>query len=105
MESDASLKLKQLRVDGGASLNGLLMQFQSDLLRVPVIRPVVEETTALGAAYLAGLAVGYWKNKKDIQENWQEAARFKATMTTKEKDRHMAGWSRALERAGDWEQR
>jgi glycerol kinase len=103
MEADAGLKLKQLRVDGGASLNGLLMQFQSDLLRVPVIRPVVEETTALGAAYLAGLAVGYWKNKKDIQANWQEAARFKATMKPKEKDRLMAGWSRALERSADWE--
>ena len=105
MESDAGLKLKQLRVDGGASLNALLMQFQSDLLRVPVIRPVVEETTALGAAYLAGLAVGYWKNKKDIQENWQEAARFKATMKPREKDRLLSGWSRALERAGDWVQR
>lgn len=103
MEADAGLKLKQLRVDGGASLNGLLMQFQSDLLRVPVIRPVVEETTALGAAYLAGLAVGYWKNKKDIQANWQEAARFKAAMKPKEKDRLMAGWSRALERSADWE--
>ena len=103
MEADAGLRLKQLRVDGGASLNALLMQFQSDLLRVPVIRPVVEETTALGAAYLAGLAVGFWKNKKDIQANWQEAARFKATMKSKEKDRLMAGWSRALERSADWE--
>jgi len=103
MEADAGLRLKQLRVDGGASLNGLLMQFQSDLLRVPVIRPVVEETTALGAAYLAGLAVGFWKNKKDIQTNWQEAARFKAAMKPKEKERLMAGWSRALERSADWE--
>lgn len=104
MESDAGLRLKQLRVDGGASLNSLLMQFQADLLRVPVIRPVVEETTALGAAYLAGLAVGYWKNKKDIQANWQEAARFKATMKPRQKDQLLAGWSRALGRAGNWEQ-
>lgn len=104
MESDAGLKLKQLRVDGGASLNSLLMQFQADLLRVPVIRPVVEETTALGAAYLAGLAVGYWKNRKDIQANWQEAARFKATMKPRRKDELLAGWSRALKRAGGWEQ-
>lgn len=103
MEADAGLRLKQLRVDGGASLNGLLMQFQSDLLRVPVIRPVVEETTALGAAYLAGLAVGFWQSKRDIQANWQEAARFKATMKPKEKERLIAGWSRALERAADWE--
>lgn len=104
MESDSGLKLKQLRVDGGASLNALLMQFQSDLLRVPVIRPQVEETTALGAAYLAGLAVDYWKNKTDIQANWQEAARFKATMRPREKDRLMTGWSRALARAGNWVQ-
>lgn len=103
MEADAGLRLKQLRVDGGASLNGLLMQFQADLLRVPVIRPIVEETTALGAAYLAGLAVGFWQNKRDIQANWQEAARFKATMKPREKERLIAGWSRALERAADWE--
>jgi len=95
--------LKQLRVDGGASLNKLLMQFQSDLLKVPVLRPVVEETTALGAAYLAGLAVGYWKNKADIQKNWQEAARFKSTMKPKQRTALMQGWTRALERSGGWE--
>jgi len=103
MEADAGVKLKQLRVDGGASLNGLLMQFQSDLLRVPVVRPAVAETTALGAAYLAGLAVGYWKNQKDIETNWQEAARFKATMKKPQADRLVAGWQRALERSKGWE--
>ncbi len=103
MERDSGIKLKQLRVDGGASLNGLLMQFQADLLRVPVIRPEVAETTALGAAYLAGLAVGYWKNQKEIEANWQEAARFKATMKPATQKILMAGWERALERSRDWE--
>ncbi|MEZ6131899.1 MAG: glycerol kinase GlpK [Planctomycetaceae bacterium] len=103
MEADSGLKLKQLRVDGGASLNGLLMQFQSDLLRVPVVRPVVAETTALGAAYLAGLAVGYWKNQKEIETNWQEAARFRATMKPSQAAELMASWQRALERSKGWE--
>ena len=103
MEADSGLKLKQLRVDGGASMNGLLMQFQSDLLRVPVVRPVVAETTALGAAYLAGLAVGYWKNQKEIATQWQEAARFKSTMKPKRRTKLIAGWDRALQRAQHWE--
>ena len=103
MEADSGLKLKQLRVDGGASLNGLLMQFQSDLLRVPVVRPVVAETTALGAAYLAGLAVGYWKNQREISTQWQEAARFKSTMKPKRRAELIAGWDRALQRAQRWD--
>lgn len=102
MEADSGLKLKQLRVDGGASLNGLLMQFQSDLLRVPVLRPEVSETTALGAAYLAGLAVGYWKNQTDISRQWQEAARYKATMKPATSRKLLNGWSRALDRAKHW---
>ena len=104
MEADSGLKLKQLRVDGGASLNSLLMQFQADLLRVPVIRPVVAETTALGAAYLAGLATGYWKDQKEISANWQEAARFKSTMKTAQRRLLVTGWERALERAKGWEE-
>ena len=104
MEADSGLKLKQLRVDGGASLNSLLMQFQADLLRVSVIRPVVAETTALGAAYLAGLATGYWKNQKEVASNWQEAARFRSTMKPSRRKRLVAGWERALSRAGNWEQ-
>src|SRR5439155_16764253 len=71
MEADAKLRPKELRVDGGASANNLLMQFQSNLLGVPVVRPKVTETTALGAAYLAGLAVGYWKDQKQIAAQWQ----------------------------------
>lgn len=104
MEADSGLKLKQLRVDGGASLNSLLMQFQADLLRVPVVRPQVAETTALGAAFLAGLAVGYWKDQKDIGRNWQEDARFRARMSAAKSRAALAGWSRALERAKSWEQ-
>src|SRR5256886_15897700 len=76
MEADAKIKLKELRVDGGASANNLLMQFQSHLLGVPVVRPKVTETTALGAAYLAGLAVGYWKDQKQIAAQWQGARPF-----------------------------
>ena len=104
MEADSGIRLKQLRVDGGASLNGLLMQFQSDLLRVPVIRPVVAETTALGAACLAGLAVGYWKNQQEIAAQWQEAARFESTMKPAHRKKLLHNWGRALERAKCWEQ-
>lgn len=103
MQLDSGVKLQQLRVDGGASMNSLLMQFQADLLRVPVIRPAVAETTALGAAYLAGLAVGYWKDKKEIESNWQEAARFKATMKPAAQQKLISGWNRALGRAKEWE--
>jgi len=71
MESDAKIRLKELRVDGGACANNLLMQFQADLLGVPVVRPKVLETTALGAGYLAGLAVGYWKDAADVAANWR----------------------------------
>lgn len=99
MEADSGLKLKQLRVDGGASLNSLLMQFQADLLRVPVIRPADAETTALGAAYLAGLAVGFWKNQKEIASQWQEAARFKAVMKPARRRELLQGWAQALQRA------
>src|SRR2546427_11911086 len=80
MEADARIKLKELRVDGGASANNLLMQFQSHLLGVPVVRPKVTETTALGAAYLAGLAVGYWKDQKQIAAQWQVGRRFTHAM-------------------------
>nr|MBT3133400.1 glycerol kinase [Streptococcus vestibularis] len=70
MEADSGIELKTLRVDGGAVKNNFLMKFQSDILDVPVERPVINETTALGAAYLAGLAVGYWKNQDEIKEQW-----------------------------------
>jgi len=99
MEADAHIKLKELRVDGGASANNLLMQFQSSLLGVPVVRPRVTETTALGAAYLAGLAVGYWKDQKQIAAQWQVDRRFTPAMKPPERKRLEAGWRKALDRA------
>jgi len=104
MEADAGIKLKELRVDGGASANDLLMQLQADLLNVPVVRPKVAETTALGAAYLAGLAVGFWKNQADIARQWQVDKRFKPAMKTAARSRITKGWERALSRAKAWEE-
>ena len=104
MEADAGIKLKELRVDGGASANDLLMQLQADLLNVPVIRPRVAETTALGAAYLAGLAVGFWKNQADIARQWQVDKRFKPAMKPATRTRITKGWVRALGRAKAWEE-
>jgi glycerol kinase len=103
MQADAKIKLKELRVDGGASANNLLMQFQSHLLGVPVVRPKVTETTALGAAYLAGLAVGYWKDQKQIAAQWQVDRRFTPAMKPPQRKRLEAGWRKALERAKGWE--
>ena len=103
MEADAKIKLKELRVDGGASANNLLMQFQSNLLAVPVVRPKVTETTALGAAYLAGLAVGYWKDQKQIAAQWQVDRRFTPSMKAVDRKRLETGWRKALERARRWE--
>ena len=102
MEADARIRLRELRVDGGASANDLLMQLQADLLNVPVIRPKVAETTALGAAYLAGLAVGFWKSEADIARQWQVDQRFKPAMKTADRKRITQGWSRALQRAKAW---
>src|SRR5881227_2582870 len=92
MEADSGIKLKELRVDGGASANDLLMQLQADLMKVPVVRPKVAETTALGAAYLAGLAVGFWKNQADIARQWQVDKRFKPSMTAATRNRIAKGW-------------
>ena len=99
MEADAGIKLKELRVDGGASANDLLMQLQADLLNVPVVRPKVLETTALGAAYLAGLAVGYWRNEAEIAKQWQTDRRFKSGMKSPARNRIVDGWERALKQA------
>ena len=104
MEADAGIKLKELRVDGGASANDLLMQLEADLLNVPVVRPKVAETTALGAAYLAGLAVGYWKSQADIARQWQADKRFTPVMTSTVRNRIAKGWVRALSRAKAWEE-
>ncbi len=102
MEADSGTKLKQLRVDGGAVVNDELMQFQSDLLGKPVLRPKVNETTALGAAYLAGLAVGYWKGPADVTNNWQLDKEFRPAMKPAERQQRRRGWTRAVERAKGW---
>jgi glycerol kinase len=98
MEQDAGIRLQQLNVDGGASLNDFLMQFQSDLLNVTVKRPVVSETTALGAAYLAGLAVGYWADRRTIQENWAVDAEYHPQMAEEERESLYRGWQDAVSR-------
>ena len=104
MQSDSGIRLKELRVDGGACANNLLMQFQADLLGVPVVRPRVAETTALGAAYLAGLGVGYWKNQAEIAAQWQTDRRFVPSMKTAQRAPLLSGWKKALARAKRWEQ-
>ena len=104
MAADSGITLKELRVDGGASGNDLLMRMQADLLNVPVVRPKVAETTALGAAYLAGLAVGFWKDQADIARQWQVDKRFTPTMTPAARNRIATQWGRALDRAKAWEQ-
>ncbi len=103
MQSDAGIELKELRVDGGACVNNLLMQFQADILGVPVVRPRVSETTALGAAYLAGLAVGYWKDTEEIAKQWKADRRFVSTMKPARRRVLLAGWEKALERSKGWE--
>ncbi|MBX9789583.1 MAG: glycerol kinase GlpK [Pirellulales bacterium] len=102
MRRDSGLPLDSLRVDGGASANNAMMQFQADILHVPVARPQVRETTALGAAYLAGLAVGYWSDLADIDHNWVLDRRFEPQMPEHERTTRYAGWLRAVERSRDW---
>jgi glycerol kinase len=102
MEKDAGVTLTELRVDGGATANQLLMQFQADLLGVPVVRPEVLETTALGAAYLAGLAVGYWKDAEEIRANWRVVRRFEPAMSRDRAAELRAGWEKAVSRAKGW---
>ena len=102
MKKDANMDLAQMRADGGASANNLLMQFQSDMLGVPVLRPKTLETTALGAAYLAGLAVGYWSSLDEISEQWQLDQEYSPTMPPHQVATLKAGWKKALERAARW---
>ena len=102
MQKDAGTTLSELRVDGGAAANNLLMQFQADVLGVPVVRPKVLETTALGAAYLAGLAVGYWNGPEDIVANWRIDRRFEPAMPRERVSEMRAQWSKAVARAGQW---
>lgn len=102
MEEDVGIDVKELKVDGGASANDFLMQFQSDMINSVVYRPQCIETTALGAAYLAGLAVGYWDNIDDIKINWQLGASFKPQMSDFDRDVRLKGWKRAVRSALDW---
>ena len=102
MAKDSGIALAELRVDGGASNNNLLMQIQADFLGVPVVRPKVTETTALGAAYLAGLAIGLWSSTKDIATQWSVDRRFEPSMAKAERQEKLARWHQALERAKGW---
>src|SRR5690606_40507340 len=104
MEADSGICVSELRVDGGAAANDLLMQFQADILRAPVVRPQTVETTALGAAYLAGLAVGYWESVDAVRRQWQAERRFEPQMPEERVHALRTGWERALERAKGWEE-
>lgn len=104
MVTDSGIPLDRLKVDGGASANNFLMQYQSDILGVPVDRPAIIETTALGAAYLAGLAVGFWKNKEDILDNIEEGKTFFNTMTEEKRASMYKGWKKAVKRSLLWEE-
>ncbi len=105
MKQDSQVAINGLRVDGGASANNLLMQFQADILQVPVIRPRVTETTALGAAYLAGLATGFWKDRAELRQVWQVERTFEPRLSAGEAAHRRARWTEALNRARDWEER
>jgi glycerol kinase len=98
MQRDSGIKLRELRVDGGATRNDFLCQFQADILGVPVVRPVITETTALGAAYLAGLAVGFWRDQREISGQWQAEKRFEPKMKRSERERLYEGWLAAVSR-------
>ena len=102
MNADAGIPIKELRVDGGATVNNALMQFQSDLLNCAVVRPTITETTALGAAYLAGLAVGYWKDLQSLQAQWKKDHQFEPTCSTEQRDQYMQGWKRAVKASIAW---
>src|ERR1700761_1458172 len=102
MEADSGITLKELRVDGGATANNLLMQFQSGILQVPVIRPTITETTALGAAYLAGLATGYWNSVEELQQQWAVDKRFEPDMNGDRARDLLKGWQRAVKAAIAW---
>ena len=103
MEKDAGIELQNLKVDGGASANNFLMQFQADILDRTVLRPVIAETTALGAAYLAGLAVGFWANEDEVKTKWAIDGEYNPDMKSEDRDALYAGWEKAVKRSMDWE--
>jgi len=102
MQSDSAIRLKELRVDGGATRNDMLMQFQADVLGVPVVRPRIHETTALGAAYLAGLGVGYWDSADQLAAQWQVDRTFEPRMDRGKAEAMLAAWRKAVVRSKDW---
>jgi glycerol kinase len=102
MEADSGISVRELRVDGGATGDDLLMQFQSDILGIPLVRPKVRETTALGAAYLAGLAVSFWKGTADLQKHWQQDKIFQPTMDAAKAAGLKRDWQKAVGRAKGW---
>lgn len=102
MEKDSGMKLSSLRVDGGASANNFLMQFQSDLLDAQVVRPSCIETTALGAAYLAGLAAGFWKDAEEIRQNWKQEREFSPSVEPEKREALLKGWQKAVRCTFQW---
>jgi glycerol kinase len=102
MDADAGINLKELRVDGGATANNTLMQFQADILGIPVVRPKILETTALGAAYLAGLAVGYWKDQEEIKSQWQVDRTFEPATDSEKLKELTKYWDKAVSKSKDW---
>ena len=102
MEADSGIQLTSLRVDGGASANDFLMQTQADIIGAPVTRPKCIETTAMGAAYLAGLAVGYWKNCEELEENWAVDQTFEPAISEEERQTKIKGWNRAVRCSYNW---
>ncbi len=102
MRRDSGMDLTELRVDGGAAVNDLLIQFQPDLMGIPVVRPTITETTALGAAYLAGLAVGFWKNQEEIAAKWKVDKRYEPKMKDDQVRALRRRWTMALDRAREW---
>jgi len=102
MEADAEISIKELRVDGGATINNMLMQFQADVLNTETVRPKIVETTAMGAAFLAGLAVGYWENPEEIEKIWQTDKRFEPTKDRTEIDKEIKGWYKAIKALEYW---
>ncbi|MEU8305996.1 FGGY-family carbohydrate kinase, partial [Actinomadura sp. NPDC048955] len=102
MREDSGVSLDVLKVDGGVTANELCMQLQADILGVPVSRPVVAETTALGAAYAAGLAVGFWNTTDELRQNWNEDKRWHPTWNDDQRQQGYAGWKKAVDRTLDW---
>ncbi|MGB0347211.1 MAG: glycerol kinase GlpK, partial [Balneolaceae bacterium] len=104
MEADSGIKIHELRVDGGATVNDTLMQFQSDILQIPLVRPKILETTALGAAYLAGLATGFWNDTNELSKQWQEDRRFEPKMSADEAAGYLRNWKKAVEKSKGWDE-